>query len=92
MNNGTSPQLIKFQFGYTTRTFGALNPAGSLNIFTSATAFAALNGAAASVSNNDWIITPQVFDQASTGNIIVTYQDPGGTPNDTVSVIIERLA
>ena len=80
VNNGTQPQKIKFQFN-----------GNSLPIFTSATGVVVLDGVNDSLFNSFYVSWPLVSDYSAT-TLTVTYQDPGGTPNDNVSVIVERLA
>lgn len=91
LNNGTLPQKPTYKFTYTSA--GAGGSQGNLTIFTSATAFGSLDGVTVSISvnNTDWITWPQIF-MAGAGTFTLTYQDPGGTPNDHVSAVLERLA
>lgn len=91
--NATTPQAINFNVSYTDpdsniSTFVdlATTAAGSLQVFNGVTNIAT-GGGNAPYS----IITLVIHAKASTA-ITVKYTDPGGTPNDFVTAIIELLA
>lgn len=82
VNNGTSGQDITFIAAPTSS-----NNCITLNYDGLAVTFSGSN----SVENGEWEGVPLFYYVGSGGDILITYQDPGGTPNDTVWATIVRL-
>jgi len=87
--NGTTPQNVTFRVTYADSHGGAIVTSYFL---TTEDPSRALNAKAIAASPFSAGLVPASFHALTGTNITVSYNDAGGTPNDFVTVIIERLA
>lgn len=88
LNNGTSGQSISATVSWTDPN---TNAGAAHYLATIAGGVTALGGSG-SVVNGSYATFTETFYASAGGYSFVTYTDPGGTPNDYVTAIIERLA
>lgn len=88
INNGVSGNAITFSLTYRDAAGTART-----NFFAMQSGSTFLTAAGvSSFGNAGWASEPLCFYAGVAGNITFTYRDPTNTPNDTVNVILERLA